>query len=172
MGLELTRPVQARRESGVGSSSRIQYTPSAISTRTSSGIDPVWTSRDRPHLEDRRVTVPNWDSGKMERVRRSIADWRLRGASPRSASPHLALAHNRGRQSAKGCPSFGGVVDPSHSGNLRPRLIGYSGSIRDANAPVTRIRLRSSIRRGCWDWLRLWRGNPRTRSHLPRLRRL
>ena len=54
------------------------------------------------------------------------------GASPRSASPDLALPDNRGRQSTKGYPSSGGVVDPSHSGNLRPRLIGYSGSRRDA----------------------------------------
>jgi hypothetical protein len=61
------------------------------------------------------------------------------GASPRSASPDLALPDNRGRQSTKGYPSSGGVVDPSHSGNLRPRLIGYSGSRRDANAPVTFI---------------------------------
>jgi len=42
------------------------------------------------------------------------------GASPRSASPDLALPDNRGRQSTKGYPSSGGVVDPSHSGNLRP----------------------------------------------------
>jgi hypothetical protein len=59
------------------------------------------------------------------------------GAYPRSASPDLALPDNRGRQFTKGYPSSGGVVYPSHSGNLRPRLIGYSGSRRDANAPVT-----------------------------------
>ena len=45
-------------------------------------------------------------------------------------------------------------------------------------APVTFIThepafgSRSSIRRGCWDWLRLWWGNLRTRSPLPRLDRL
>jgi hypothetical protein len=99
------------------------------------------------------------------------------GASPRSASPDLALPDNRGRQSTKGYPSSGGVVEPSHSGNLRPRLIGYSGSRRDENAPVTlprknRIRLRSSIGGRCREWLRWWRGNPRTRSPLPRLPRL
>ena len=79
------------------------------------------------------------------------------GASPRSASPDLALPDNRGRQSTKGYPSSGGVVDPSHSGNLRPRLIGYSGSRRDANAPVTlppqepnsaRIKHRRSVSEG------------------------
>jgi glutamine synthetase len=32
------------------------------------------------------------------------------GASPRSASPDLALPDNRGRQSTKGYPSSGGVV--------------------------------------------------------------
>jgi hypothetical protein len=74
------------------------------------------------------------------------------GASPRSASPDLALAHNRGVNPQKGTHRRGGVVDPSHSGNLRPRLIGYSRSKRDANAPVTlppknRIRLAIKLRR-------------------------
>jgi len=67
MGFELTRPVQVRRKSGVGSSSRIQYTPLCdLYAHQQGGIDPVWTYPDRPS-ERWMATVPNWDSGKMER---------------------------------------------------------------------------------------------------------
>jgi hypothetical protein len=69
------------------------------------------------------------------------------GASPRSASPDLALPDNRGRQSTKGYPSSGGVVDPSHSGNLRLRLIGYSASRAETHfARVDLCQLTNRIR--------------------------
>jgi hypothetical protein len=86
-------------------------------------------------------------------MRRSVADRRLRGGLPsiglarsRPCSQPGASIHKR--VSIVG----GGVVDPSHSGNLRPRLIGYSRSKRDPNAPVTlppqnRIRLAIKLRR-------------------------
>ena len=80
-------------------------------------------------------------------------DHRSTGASLSLGLPDLGPRTNRGPQSAKeGTHRPGGGVDPSHSGNLRPRLIGYSGSRRDANAPVTlspknRIRLAIKLRR-------------------------
>jgi hypothetical protein len=181
MGLEQTRPVQARRGSGVGSSSRIQYTPSAISTRTSSGIDPVWTSRRAtgpPETRSRRRSkLGLQEDGTM---RRSVADRRLHGGHPvdrpRPISPFLTT----------------GGVNPQEGTHTRElfSILSRSRNLRPANwwlrqverkppllrrSPITdepEFGSRSSIRRGCWDWLRLWWGNLRTRSPLPRLDRL
>jgi len=63
MGFELTRPVQVRRKSGVGSSSRIQYTPLCdLYAHQQGGIGLPATGPPKDG-----VSVPNWDSGKMER---------------------------------------------------------------------------------------------------------
>ena len=69
------------------------------------------------------------------------------GASPRSASPDLALPDNRGRQSTKGYPSSGGVVDPPDSRICGSRFEGYSG-VERRPAPVhftSRHRVRFAI---------------------------
>ena len=55
------------------------------------------------------------------------------GASLSIGLPDLALLTNRGRQSTKGYPSSGGVVDLPITGICGPDLIGYSGSRGDAN---------------------------------------
>jgi hypothetical protein len=136
MGLELTRPVQARRESGVGSSSRIQYTPSAIFTRISSGIDPVWTSRDRPPepRSRRRSKLGLREDGTMRRsFSRSEAPWGLRVDRP----PRSRFSNKQGgRPIRESVPMGRKVFDSSPPKNLRPRFDGYSGAERrDLLAP-------------------------------------
>jgi hypothetical protein len=64
------------------------------------------------------------------------------GTSSRLALPDLGLPDNRGRQSTKGYPSSGGVVDPSHSGNLRPF------PLREFAATIDRLQ-RVETRRKC-----------------------
>ena len=88
------------------------------------------------------------------------------------ASPSIGLTRyrgsltNRGRQSAKGYPSSGGVFEPSHSGNLRPRIYGYSGLrcignfLALVDHPGTEFGSPLILRGRSGKWLRLLAGSP------------
>ena len=80
------------------------------------GLPPTGLLKNGPGI---RSKLGLWKDGT---IHQSVADRRLRGASPSIGLPDIGSLTNRGRQSAKGYPSSGGVFEPSHSGNLRPRI--------------------------------------------------
>jgi hypothetical protein len=112
MGVELTRPVQARRESGLGSSFRISVHPLGDLYAHQQGHRSRLDSLTGP--PENGPGLP-FQMGLREdgTIRPSVADRRLRGGLP-----SIGLARSRlsgGRQSTKGYPSSGGVFGSSPS---------------------------------------------------------
>jgi hypothetical protein len=100
------------------------------------------------------------------------------GASPSIGLPDLGSLTNKGASIRKRVPIVGRCLSPLPSQDFGgPRLDRLPRVERRRQfAPVTFITQEpnsgsdSSIGGRCRDWLRWWRGNPRTRSPLPRFR--
>ena len=98
---------------------------------TSRGVDQIIVPRPAPESRSRRRSKLGLREDGT--IRPSVADRRLGGGLP-----SIGLTRSRpflttgGVNKPKGTRRREVLSTPSHSGNLRPRLIGYSGSRRDA----------------------------------------
>jgi hypothetical protein len=145
MCLELARPAQDRRKQRRRMVIPIPYTPSAMFTRTSRRHRSVWSFRDRPSVgwrgEFQIGTPERWNDASIRS--RPKAPW----GHPRRRSADT-VETNRGRQSAIGYPSSGGVSGPPQSRNLRPWLDHpLRGRAESPNSVRPRRRTRLAIRR-------------------------